>query len=341
MRLVCGSHLAFIVLASISGTLFAQQSAQQPVARINGTVLTAGDLEAQQAGKLLQARYQFYLSERKALDEAIDQRLLQAQADKKHVSLDTLLNTEVYKDVTDPTEDQLKVYYEGLETQESYESVHDPVLQHIRELRRSKARAAYVDNLRKEAQISVLLMSPTADVDTKGAFTLGKNGASVTLVEFADYQCAYCQNVNPQIQRLKKEFGESLAIIYKDFPLPMHASAQKAAEASRCAGQQGKFWEYHDLLFSSRQLGLDDLRDHARVLKLDTDRFDSCVEKGLEADAVKKDLQQAKDLGLSGTPSFFINGHFFSGAVDYATLKELINQQLNAVTAKQQMLSQK
>ena len=326
-----------------SSMISAQDSttAQAPVARVSGRILTLGDLQAQQGGKLLQAQYQFYLSERKALEEAIDNRLLEDEARKKQISLDQLLETEVYKGVKDPTEDQLQVYYEGLETQEPYESVRGEVLQHIRDMRRTKARAAYVEQLRKNAQINILLMPPTANVETGSAFANGDRKAPVVLVEFADYECPYCQKVNPQIQKLKKEYGDALTVVYKDFPLPMHHSSQKAAEASRCAGEQGKFWEYHDVLYYSKQLDPDALKEHARVLKLDTERFDACLDNGNKAEAVQKDLQEAKSLGLTGTPSFFINGHFFSGVVDYAALKDIINQQVNAVAAKQQMASKK
>jgi len=335
--------LTIAIFSGMSVSVLAQgsQNPDQPVARISGVLLTLGELEARESGKLLQAQYQYYLSERKVLEEAIDNRLLENQAVKRQMSLDKFLEAEVYKDIKDPTEDQLKVYYEGLDTQEPYESVRGDVLQHIRDLRRTKARAAYVDNLRKTAQINILLESPTANVNTSNAYAQGDKRAPVVVVEFADYQCPYCQKVNPQIQQLKKEFGDKLTLIYKDFPLPMHASSQKAAEASRCAGEQGKFWEYHDVLFYSKLLGPDDLRDHARVLKLDTDRFDRCLDNGTEAEAVKSDLREAKDLGLTGTPSFFVNGHFFSGVIDYQALKDIINQQLNAVAAKQQMLSKK
>jgi len=339
LRMVLALPLFFAASAIIS----AQDSttAQEAVAKVSGRILTLGDLQAQESGKLLQAQYQYYLSERKALEEAIDNRLLEDEAKKKQITLDQLLDTEVYKGVKDPTEDQLQVYYEGLETQEPYESIRAEVLQHIRDMRRNKARAAYVEQLRKNAQINILLMPPTANVETANAFAKGDKKAPIVLVEFADYQCPYCQKVNPQIQQLKKEFGDSLTIIYKDFPLPMHHGAEKAAEASRCAGEQGKFWEYHDVLFYSKLLEPDDLKEHARVLKLDTDRFNSCLDNGTEAEAVQKDLQEAKNLGLTGTPSFFVNGHFFSGVVDFAALKDIINQQLNAVAAKQQMASKK
>jgi len=335
--------LALLLLLAASTFVSAQDSAtaQQPVARVSGHILTLNDLQAQESGKLLQAQYQYYLNERKALEEAIDDRLLQDEAKKKQIPLDKLLDTEVYKDVKDPTEDQLEVYYEGLDTQEPYESVRGDVLQHIREMRRTKARAAYVADLRKKAEINILLMPPSANVDTASAFAKGDKNAPVVLVEFADYQCPYCQKVNPQIQQLKKEYGELLTVIYKDFPLPMHHGAQKAAEAARCAGEQGKFWEFHDVLFYSKLIEPDELKEHARTLKLDIDRFDSCLDNGTEADAVKNDLQEAKNLGLTGTPSFFVNGHFFSGVVDYAALKDIINQQLNSVAAKQQMVSKK
>jgi protein-disulfide isomerase len=341
MKLGLRMALALTFLAAASAIIFAQDANQEPVARISGRTLTLNDLRSQESGELLQAQYKYYLSERKALEEAIDNSLLKDEAQKKQISLDKLLETEVYKGVKDPTEDQLEVYYEGLDTQESYESIRGDVLQHIRELRRTKARAAYVEQLRKQAEIHILLMPPTANVETASAFTKGDKKAPVVMVEFADYQCPYCQKVNPQIQQLKKEYGDALTVIFKDFPLPMHHSSQKAAEASRCAGEQGKFWEYHDVLFYSKQIEPDELKEHARVLKLDTDRFDNCLDNGTEAEAVKKDFQEAKSLGLTGTPSFFVNGHFFSGVSDYAVLKDIINQQLNAVAAKQQMASKK
>jgi len=331
-------------LCLTAGTILYGQAGDgslQVVARVSGADLTLSDLQQNESGKLLQAEYQYYLNERKALEELIDNRLLADEARRRSISLEQLLDTEVYKGVKDPTEDQLEVYYEGLDTQDSYQSVRDDVLQHIRDLRRTKARAAYVEKLRQEAKINILLMPPSAQVNVAKAYTRGEQNAPVVLVEFADYQCPYCQKVNPQIQQLKKEYGDNLTVIFKDFPLPMHHSSEKAAEASRCAGQQGKFWEYHDVLFYSKQIEVDALKEHARVLKLDGDRFDTCLDSGAEAGAVKKDLEEAKGLGLTGTPSFFVNGHFFSGVVDYAALKDIVNQQLNLFAAQHQQISKK
>lgn len=337
--LVAGLCLGTVVASSSYGQTGADPS--MVVARVSGSDLTMADLRQKEGGKLLQAEYQYYLNERKALEDLIDSQLLANEARRRNMSLDELLDKEVYKDVKDPTEDQLEVYYEGLDTQEPYEAIRPDVLAHIRELRRTKARAAFVENLRKEASINVMLMPPSADVNIANAYSKGSQDAPVVFVEFADYECPYCQKVNPQLQQLKKDYGDKVTLVYKDFPLPMHHSSEKAAEAARCAGEQGKFWEYHDVLFYSRQLSVDELKEHARVLKLDGDKFDNCLDNGTQATAVKQDLQEAKGLGLTGTPSFFVNGHFVSGVVDYGALKDIVNQQLNAVTHSKEQVSRK
>ena len=115
----------------------------------------------------------------------------------------------------------------------------------------------------------------------------------------------------------------------------MHKDSQKAAEAARCAGDQGKFWEYHDVLFTSHQLDIPSLKKHAGDLKLDQAKFDHCLDAGEKTAVVKKDLQEGQRLGLTGTPSFFANGHFFSGAADSATLHEIIGTQMPASSSTQ------
>jgi protein-disulfide isomerase len=327
-RLLHMCSLGLVLTAASS--LPAQQSADnvQVVAEVGGQKLTLGDLQQEQGGKLLQARYQYYMNERKALDQMIDDKLLEIEAKNRHLSADELLKTVVYKDVKDPTEDQMQVYYEGMESTESYEAMRERILDHIRELRRDKARANFVKDLRNNARVQVLLQPPLIDVNTKNAYERGPKAAPVTLVEFADYECPYCQKITPELQKLEKEYAGRLAVVYKDFPLPMHHTSQKAAEAARCAGEQGKFWEYHDVLFYSKQTQISDLKADARVLRLDGDRFDKCLDDGAEAANVKNDLEEAHQLGLTGTPSFFVNGHFFSGAADYAVLKEMVDMQL-------------
>ncbi len=317
------------LLAQVKPASLTQPSAV--VAEVNGHALTDADLERSKSGSLLQARYTYYQTERKALDELVDEKLLALAAADKHETTAQLLDTEVYKGITGPTEDQMQVYYEGMESEEPYATMRDRLYDHILDMRKTKARAAYVKVLREKANLRITLQPPYSDVNTVGAQYEGSKDAPLQLVEFADYECPYCQKVSPLLHQLKKEYGDRLTIVYKEFPLPMHPHAQKAAEAARCAGDQGKYLEFHDLMYNSRQLGVPDLKKYAQTLKLDSDQFNTCLDSGKEAEAVKKDLEEGKALGLNGTPSFFLNNHYFHGGMEYSALKEMVEQQIYAM----------
>ena len=313
------------------------QSQSGVVAEIAGRKVTADELEDKEAGKLLQAKYKYYLAERDALDQYIDDQLLEMQAKKEGVTLDELFKRHVAVHVPEPTEDQLRFYYEGVQTDETYESARPNIIETVKQLRTKKARDAYIADLRGQYGVVVELNQPSAHVEVANAPRLGPENAPVQIIEFADYECPYCQKVNEDLARLRDQFGSQVSVVYKDFPLPMHPLAAKASEAAHCAGAQGKFWEYHDSLFQTKRLQTSDLKQQATALKLDLAKFDQCPESGEQVASVKKDANEGKRLGLQGTPSFFINGHFMSGAIGYMKLRDTVLQELGAVTtAKKQ-----
>jgi protein-disulfide isomerase len=308
---------------------FSQESSDI-VCFLDGQKVTMADLLKEEGNKLLQAQYQTYLVQQKALDDLIDNRLLQIEAKRENITVEALLDRQVNSKVKDPTEEQLQIYYDDLNPKETYAALRDKILERIRQRRIAKARAEYVETLRAKADVLITLAPPVADFSIGNAPRLGPADAPIRLVEFADYECPYCARMNPEIKKLRDEFGDKLSVYYKDLPLPMHAQSQKAAEAARCAGQQGKYWEYHDLLFSASGMGSAQLKDFAHQLKLEQAKFDQCLDSGAEASAVQSDYHEAQQLGLSGTPSFFLNGRFFTGAVDYKMLRDLVQQQLVA-----------
>jgi len=313
----------------ISGS--AQQNSSV-VAQVGNLKITETDLEQQESGKLLQARYQYYLAKSGALDDMIDQKLLEQKAKQENLTVQQLVDRDINSKVAEPTEDQLKIYYEGLETDQPYEAMRPKIVEKIHTIRANKVRTAYLKTLREQAGVVIQLAPPTADINLADANVMGNKDAPVMLVEFADYECPYCQKVAPEIPKLVSEFGTRLAISFKDFPLPMHSHAEKAAEATRCAADQGKYWEYHDLLFKTKELDVDQLKGHAQSLHLDLAKFSTCLDSGSTSAAVQKDRQEGVALGLSGTPSFFINGHYFSGALDYETLRDNSNRELTQQT---------
>lgn len=300
------------------------------VAEINGRKVTADEFEQKEAGKLLQAKYKYYLAQRDALEQFVDDELLDMQAKKEGISLDELFKRHVALNIPEPTEDQLRFYYEGVQTDESYETARPNIIDTVHQLRLKKAQAAYIADLRAQYGVVFELATPSAHVELANAQRIGSEKAPVQIIEFADYECPYCQKVNDDLKKLREQFGDQVSLVYKDFPLPMHPLAARAAEAARCAGEQGKFWEFHDSLFQSKKLHTTEMKQEARAEKLDGDRFDKCLDSGSEAALVKKDSQEAQKLGLQGTPSFFINGHFMTGSVGYEKLRATVLQALSA-----------
>jgi protein-disulfide isomerase len=166
-------------------------------------------------------------------------------------------------------------------------------------------------------------------VNTKGAPRRGAEGAQVAVVEFSDFACPFCARVNPTLNQIVKTYGDQVEIVFKHLPLPIHSKAPAAHAAAEAAHRQGKFWEMHDLIFANqRQLIPEKYEEYAQQLGLDMDRF----RKDLASSAVKKrvaaDTAEAARLGVSGTPGFFINGRFLSGAKPFDSFKQLIDEEL-------------
>jgi protein-disulfide isomerase len=161
----------------------------------------------------------------------------------------------------------------------------------------------------------------------------GNPDAVVTLVEYSDFQCPACASFQPVLDDVIEQYGESLKIEYKHFPLGMHSMAEPAARAAEAAGQQGAFFEFHDLLYANQQAWATSPNptgifiQYAEELGLDVEKFKSQSRASLIRDRVKEDLQEAMSLGLTGTPSFFLNGERMS----FETYAEFMNQIEKAV----------
>jgi len=304
-------------------------SANSVVASVDGATVTLADFEHERPFGLFQARNAFYQSEKKAVDDYLDDYLLERQAQKEKVTVAELLKIHVDSTIAkDPDDEALRVYYEGLDSAEPFETMRGKILDHLHERRLAKAKAAYIQTLRSQSKITLQVSAPRAQVSVDKTQLRGADGAPVTLVEFADFECPYCQQFEPTLDKLQADFKDKLAFAYKDVPLPMHGHAEKAAEAAHCAGAQNKYWEYHDLLLKTKELEIPQLKAAAQNLGLDTTAFDKCLDSGAQADSIKTTLEEARQLGITGTPSFLLNGRFYSGAMSYDQLHTLVTEEL-------------
>jgi len=171
------------------------------------------------------------------------------------------------------------------------------------------------------------------DVPTDDDPFIGPEDAPVTIIEFSDYQCPYCRRWTEQVEKkLLETYGDKLRIVYRDFPLTsMHAEALPAAEAANCAGEQGKYWEYHDALFAMKYgLGQDAYIAYAKDLGLDVDKFTACMNEHRYRDEVLADREYALNLGVQSTPTFFVNGIAIVGAQPFEVFQSIIDQELAA-----------
>jgi len=191
------------------------------------------------------------------------------------------------------------------------------------------AQAAVANNAAAEGAVQ-----PTAgpvDVSVDDDPGRGPEDAAVTIVEFSDFQCPYCARFQEEtLPQILSNYGDKVRFVYRDFPLTsLHANALNSAEASECADDQGKYWEYHDLLFQNQAaLDVESLKSYAASLGLDTAAFDDCLTSGKYAQEVAKDLQDGTNAGVQGTPSFFVNGMPIRGAQPYAAFQVAIEAAL-------------
>ncbi len=165
---------------------------------------------------------------------------------------------------------------------------------------------------------------------TKQDHVKGPANAKVTLIEYSDFQCPFCGRFLPTVQQIIKEYGNKVRFVYRHFPLnSIHPMAQKAAEASECASEQGKFWEFHDLAFANQaSLSLENLKVWATQLGLNAGKFNTCLDSGKYATRVQADLTEGEQKGVSGTPATFVNGQLVSGALPFEAMKQIIDQEL-------------
>ena len=164
----------------------------------------------------------------------------------------------------------------------------------------------------------------------------GSKDAAVTIIEFSDFQCPFCKRFFDQtLSQIEKNYVDTgkVKFVYRDFPLDsIHPQARPAALSAECANEQGKFWEYHDLLFQKQDewvaVGASSFKQYAKDLGLDSSKFDSCFDSRKYEDEVQSDLDDGVNVGVQGTPAFFINGILVSGAQPYVAFQVAIEQAL-------------
>jgi protein-disulfide isomerase len=303
-------------------------------ATVNGENITSAKIEEDLLPFIFNVQQEIYKLRKQALDLRVNDTLLEKEAQNRKVTTRALLDAEVADKVKKVTEADAREFYDKNKDkiQGDYAQLKDKIINYLGQLEEQKAESAFADQLRKSAKIDIYLKEPVAPVlsiSTVDRPTRGKPDAPVTIVEFTDYQCPSCSALHPIVEQLVGEYGEKLRLVIRDFPLDRHENAFKAAEAAEAAREQGKYWEYIDLLFHNQNaLGVDKLKEYAGQLGLDRARFDAGLDSGKYAEFVKRDLNDGNRLGIDSTTTVFINGRKFTGEKTHDSLKATIDSLL-------------
>ena len=305
------------------------------LALVNDQQITAGDIENSLRPLIFNVQEQVYALRKQDLELKINDTLLTQEAQKKGVTTRALLETEVSAKVPRVTDAEAQTFYNENKERISgdFAQTKAQIVQYMQERKEQEATLAFAGQLRRASKIETNLTapeSPAFDIATDDQPVKGTAKALVTIVAFTDFECPSCARQHPVLDQIVSEFGDRVRLIVRDFPLSQHANARKAAEAAEAAREQGKYWEYAATLFRNQSaLGVDKLRQYASEVGLDRARFDASLDSGKFAEKVQRDVIDGRRLGVSGTPTLYINGKRISDN-SYASLKSAIEAALKA-----------
>lgn len=335
--------LAASALMSAQGSKPAPPVAAGEVGRVGDTVITLADVDAawttrDPAGHS-QAVQALYDGRREVLDVLVGDALIAEAAKAKGQTADLFVNAELAKRRKAVADVDVEAFYAANRDRmqgQPIEAMRAPIRQYLEQQGAAAARQALVAELKaaRPGAVRVSLDPPrsavTVDADDP---VRGPKDAPIEIVEFSDFQCPFCARATPTLQQVIDVYGSRVKLVFKDFPLPNHPDAPKAAEAAHCAGAQGKYWEMHDRLFANQQaLKVDDLRRHAVALGLDATTFNACLDAGTFAASIAADMAAGQKLGVNSTPSIYINGRLVLGAQPIEVFKAIIDEELERRT---------
>lgn len=279
--------------------------------------------------KLVQALYE---ARRAALDDIVGSKLIDQEARARGVDRPTLIEQEITARVPSVGDADVADWYRANQARvqgASLDQVRAPIRALLIQERMEDARQRYVGVLKSKTPVRITLEPPRLNVSAASGPSKGAVNAPIQLIEFSDFQCPYCLRARATVRKVLETYGDRIHFVYRHYPLPSHPGARPAAEASECAAEQGKFWQYHDRLFDDpSRLSGTELKQQAAAVGVDMTRFNTCVDSRKYKAQVDADLKDGDEAGVNGTPAFFINGRMLSGAQPFEAFKRIIDEEL-------------
>lgn len=314
--------------ACMAGTVSA---AEVSVATVGGQTITQAELDKHVRARLAAIEQEKYEAMREGLEELIAKELFAQEAKARGTTVEALEKVEIKDRISQPSEADIQELYEANKEElgnEPIEKTRPRLVEFLQQMEEGKLHAALVAQLKAKYKTAITLKAPTVEVATGSRPPRGNPKATITIIEFSDYECPFCKKGEESVQQVMKEYGDRVQLYYRDYPLPFHKHARNASLAANCAMAQGKFWEYHGKLFAMEELSTEKMKAAAGELGLDQAKFDKCFEDQEFKKAVEKDIEDGQSVGVTGTPTFFVNGRVLSGAQPFEAFKQVIEEEL-------------
>ena len=313
------------------------------IATWDGGELSYTDGVKMAQGQLIQLEAEYLTSTYQAAMQSIEQTVLEQLLELettagKFASQDDLLKQEVEDKVTEPTQSEIELMYEQFKSRlqgMDLASASPLIREQLLRQKQGERFQVYIEELKTKYNVKITLPYPDLprqEVSADDDPFLGTDGAPIEIIQFAEFQCPYCGKVGDTMEKLLAEYPGKLKIVYRDFPLGFHDRAIPAAIAANCAGEQDKYWDMHGILMKNQtKLQDTDLAGFAKEVGVEMDKWSTCLKDPAQEAEVKKDMEDASAVGVTGTPAFFINGVLLSGAVPFDQFKSIIDKELAAL----------
>ena len=344
----CSALVAFVLAAGCtaapssssaqpaSAATSADDTGREVLAVVNGTSITERDVRQAAGLELSRLEEQLYQIKKQQLDALVAKHLLEGEAKRRGLSPEAFEEAEVASRITAVTEAEVDAFIEAnrARIRGDVTQLRPQIRDFLREQRLEARREAVVGELRSAAKVDVRLAAPApfrASVDVEGAPVRGTATAPVTIVEYSDFHCPFCRRVQPTLTALLDKYKGQVRLVYKHLPLDgLHPQARRVSEAAWCAGQQDRFWQFHDAVYadSGNDAGDATLNRYATTAGLDLGRFTTCLSAPETRAAVQRDVAQGESLGLNSTPGFFVNGREVRGAQPIEAFSAIIDEEL-------------
>jgi protein-disulfide isomerase len=308
------------------------------LANAGGSTITAADVDTPIATEIHKLQQQIYAMEHAVLETQINDLLLKKEAMNQGVSFDELL-VAIRGQIATPAAHIVDHYYDsGLYRSwgawdGTKQEIKAKISAYLHQRDSTPLVLEYCQKLREKYPVEIFLKPPPlplTQVYIDGAPSQGPDDALVTIVEFSDYLCPSCRKGHDTVKRIKEKYDGQIRWIFKDYPLDRHPGAKQLALAARSADKQGKFWEYQELLFSTKKSpNLEEAIHYASELGMDTALFQQSMSDPILLEELEQDVVEARKAGISSTPTFIINGSMRTGTPSFDEFSKLIDQALH------------